>query len=149
MHPIQETDIKLLRSTGNSVAGQFAPQGHLLFSFDTRNCPAGAQPLCVSDARSVKPIGRTTINRRRAESPDRRKILDAQACIDQVVGNMEHDDFADKQGVRAQWLRAKELAFQAHLRLRYTRRLDVNAGRGMQVCRSSAPPCWSRQWSRS
>src|ERR1035437_3139310 len=96
--------------------------------------PRSTLELGVRDTRDIKPIGRTTINRWRAQASDGREIVDLQTWTQQMIGNMEHDDFADKQHVCAERLRAEQLAFETGLRLLHARRLDVNRGCGVQLC---------------
>ena len=58
-------------------------------------------PFRITDARSIKPIGRATVNRRRAEPADGCKIIDMQTRANQMIGNMKHHHLADDQRYQA------------------------------------------------
>ncbi len=106
-----------------------------------RHCVTGVrlivalQPLCACDARNVKPIGSAKVNRRRTESSYWRKIVDMQTRANQMIGDMEHHHFADKQRICAKRLRAEQFALETGPCLRHTRRFDANGGCGVQMCR--------------
>src|SRR5450759_6009278 len=58
-------------------------------------------PFRIADARSIKPIGRATVNRRHAEPADGCKIIDMQTRANQMIGNMKHHHLADDQRYQA------------------------------------------------
>jgi hypothetical protein len=61
-------------------------------------------PLGISNTWHVKPISGTTVDRWRTESPDWRKIIDVHSRTKQMIRDMEHHDFANKQRVGSEWL---------------------------------------------
>ena len=79
------------------------------------NSTSTLPPFHVRHTGKIEPIRRAAVIRRRAQPANRRKTVNVHALSHQVIGDIEHDDLADENGIRAQRLLAVQFALHACL----------------------------------